>query len=246
MVGRYRINAKGDFNYRMQKALDIKQTTLYHYTQTMNSNVGMQTDFTTHSTNTVKFYNVPNGINLKDFINVDVVGLPNSFIRIVSTNGSQSATVSSEVLAVDDDNKIITIKDYLFLTYPNVATANGITGTHTINIQGLTGAYDLYNNAGYSNTAYPLIDIVYIGDKVKCNGSVYTVQSINYAANTITVNETIGQSFDKQYLSVNRNFNALPTEVKLVGPIGLKYIPELQTENNVSITTEDGKIIILE
>ena len=47
-------------------------------------------------------------------------------------------------------------------------------------------------------------------------------------------------------LSVNRTFDALGRNVKIVGPIGLQYVPELTTESGLSITTEDGKIIILE
>jgi hypothetical protein len=37
----------------------------------------------------------------------------------------------------------------------------GYAGTNTINIISLTGAYDIINYSNYSNTSYPLKDIVY-------------------------------------------------------------------------------------
>ena len=33
--------------------------------------------------------------------------------------------------------------------------------------------------------------------------------------------------------------------VKILGPVGTQYIPELVTQNGISITTQDGKILIL-
>jgi hypothetical protein len=245
LIGRYKMQSSAKMNYNMNQAF-FEESTLAYHAQTNNANVAVVTDFTTHATNMVYFYNLPTGTDLTGFITTNVPGQPNSEIRIVSTNGSKSATVKSEVIGIDNANNTVTLRDYVFLTYSNVAFATATSGSNTINITGLSGSYDLFNNGLYSNTAYPLMDIVYAGDRVKCNGVVYTVSSVDYITGEITTEETINQNFTTAYLSVNRNFNALGTEVRILGPIGLIYTPELQTESGLSITTEDGKIIILE
>ena len=109
----------------------------------------------------------------------------------------------------------------------------------------LTGSYDIINDGSYSNTAYPLKDIVYAGDLVQVNNTVYTVSSVNYTGGTITVANNFTSNANG-FLSVNRTLTATDGQVVIYGPLGLAYTPELTTEDGQLLITEDGNILILD
>ena len=92
---------------------------------------------------------------------------------------------------------------------------------------------------------YPIKDIVFAGDTIKiANNTNKTVGSVDYINSKIYLTSNLSNNADS-YLSVNRTLSANDASVIIYGPIGLEYTPELTTENGLTLTTEDGKIIIL-
>jgi len=221
-----------------------KGQTLYYYTGRAASNVTMTTDFTTKSTNIVKFNELGSGVNIAQFI------FANSSIGLTPTNGSTGQEVFSSIVSIDAAANTVTLATNTWLTFANVAYVRGNTGSNTINIRSLTGAYDVINNGIYSNTANPLMDIVYAGDQVLvANNTAKTVKSVDYIKGIITLTANLSANANS-LMAVNRTFFAGGTiynanQIKIFGPIGLQYFPELTTESGDTITTEDGVIILL-
>ena len=89
------------------------------------------------------------------------------------------------------------------------------------------------------------MDIVFAGDKVQLSGNTYIVSSVDYINGIITITTPILSNTSNSLLSVNRTYTT--GSVKIFGPIGIEYIPQLLTEDGLNlITTEDGNVIILE
>jgi len=264
VLGRFAIKSNANFNTTATEAL-YHGYPLPHYTGTNGSGATMSANFTSLSSNTVTFTNLA-GADISTFIFSNQVGYANSIIQIETPHGPN---VRSEVwsinLAKDDlltesgseDLKIefgaedlltettsLNLKESYWLTFPNVATVTANYGSNTINIVTLTGSYDIVNDGAYSNTMYPLMDIVYSGDLVQVNNTVYTVSSVNYINGTITVANNFTSNANG-FLSVNRTLTATDGQVVIYGPIGLAYTPELTTENDQILTTETGTILIL-
>lgn len=201
----------------------------------------MVTDFTNKSNNIVKFYNTA-GANIGNIIFAN-----NTTLKLSPTNGPDIAAL---VVSVNYDDDTVTLDSNTWLTFANVATVTGEANTKILNIGQLTGKYDIVNNGNYSNTSHPLMDIVYNGDRVLVNGDIMTVDYVDYVSNNGIIHLTTNLSANANtLLSVNRTFVANSSlsfnQIKLYGPVGTTYIPELATENGISITTEDGRIIIL-
>jgi hypothetical protein len=107
----------------------------------------------------------------------------------------------------------------------------------------LTGSYDIVNNGNYSNTQYPLKDIVFAGDKVLvANNTEKTVQSVDWEGGTITLTTSLANAVNS-LMSVQRTVST--TDVIIYGPVGLASTPELLTQNNQTIITQDNKIILI-
>jgi hypothetical protein len=102
------------------------------------------------------------------------------------------------------------------------------------------------NNGVYSNTAYPLKDIVFAGDTIKISTNTYTVSSVNYQTGILYVSANVTSNIANSFVSVNRTIQASGKSVRIIGPIGLEYVPELITEDGLTIITENGSILILE
>jgi hypothetical protein len=203
----------------------------------------MSTDFSNTSTNLVKFYNVSAGTNIANFI------LANSSIFLAPTNGPD---IISKAQYVDYANNQVYLKESIFLTYANVAHAVGSNGSSTINITSVyTNSYNIVNNGVYSNTAYPLKDIIFAGDKILvANNTAKTVQSIDYITGIITLTSSLTSNVNSN-VAVSRTFSAggsaaTRQQVRIYGTIGTQYYPQLVTENGDSLITEDENLILLD
>jgi hypothetical protein len=237
--GRYALKSNNVVNLNLAEAT-LQGKTLYFYTNVVGSNAVMRTDFANLSSNVITFYNLGVGVNIADFI------FANSILSISPTNGPN---VRAEITSIDTSSNSITIAANTWLTFPNVAKISAVSSCTTINITSLTGTYNIINNGVYSNTAYPLKDIVYVGDQVKVNGVVGIVSSINYLTGNIVLSSAVTAS-EGANLSVLRTFSAGGTlgkqdEIIIYGPLGTQYFPELITESGETITTEDDRIILL-
>lgn len=169
-----------------------------------------------------------------------------STIEISTKNGPN---VYSEIVSIDEASNTVTLASNVWLTYSNVAVVTGNSGSNTLNITSLTGLYDLMNNGNYSDSSYPLKDIVFVGDKVLVdNNTSKVVNAIDYVKGKIYLTANLSTATNS-YLNVNRTFIANSSissnQIKIYGPVGLSYIPELITQDEQSITTEDGNLILL-
>jgi hypothetical protein len=259
LLGRYTL--KSNNNFTVTSVTGLRQGhSLAYYTGYPASFATMTTDFTNKSTNVVEFYNLL-GANLQDFITTtstvtmvdndgneitsDVIGITGVSVQdINSESGSEDLMAlngTEDLMLVNADS--ITLDDFVWLTYPNVAVITANSGSNVINITSITNSYNIINNGVYSNTAYPLKDIVHVGDTVLiANNSSQTVSNIDYINGKIYV-PTNFAAYSNSYLTVNRTFIA--TDVKIYGPTGIQYIPELTTESGDTLLTENGNTILL-
>jgi len=234
LIGRYTMESESDYYFHSQDAL-FTGLPLVDYTGYSGSTVNMVSDFTNKSNNIVTFSSLA-GANIATFIST------NNIVEITTANGPY---VRCEVKSVNYISNTVTLQNNTWLTYANVAYVQANSGSNVINIKVLTGAYDIMNNGVYSNPTYPLKDIVYSGDKVKITGNstTFTVTGVNYVNGTISVSPNL-PAISNSLIAVNRTFG--PTScVRIFGPVGTQYIPQLTTENDVLLTTEDDNILIL-
>ena len=135
------------------------------------------------------------------------------------------------------------------MTYSNVAFITGNNGSNVLNITSLTGSYDIINNGNYSDPEYPIKDIVYQTDKVLvANNTSKTVDRVDSVNGKIYLTTNLSANANS-LMSVNRTFLAnsslLYDEIKIFGPLGFGYIPELVTQDGRTLTTQSGEIILL-
>lgn len=234
VIGRYSVKSANNYNLQLQCAAQQSRT-LGYYTGDTLSYAEMLGDFTRQSNNIIHFGGLV-GANIEGFIfpNVSSISLTDSYGQLV---------YSGVVSVVNGAANNIVLKDNVWLTFANVASVTGNTGNNRLNISYLTGSYDIINNGEYSNTAYPLYDIVRSGDKILvANNTVKTVSSVDPVNNIIVLTTNLTSNANS-FMSVNRNVST--TGVAIVGPLGIQYIPELITEDGFNITTEDDSIILL-
>jgi len=176
------------------------------YTRTLSttaSSLGAQ------STNIVKFNGLGSS-NLNNFITT------NSSITTTTTQGTG---IYSEILSADTSANTITLKDNVWLTFANVAYVTANASSNIINISSLTGQYDIINNGNYSNPAYPLLDIVRVGDNVIVANNMYkTVSAVDYSNNIIYLSANLTNNVNSS-MSVNRTLTANAAYVKISKPV---------------------------
>ena len=235
VIGRNALKSNTSYNFHGLEAMSQGHT-LGYYTGYPASGVTITTDFTNKSNNIIHFTDLADS-NIATYIFTD-----NSSITITPQNGPN---VHAEIVAVNSAANTVTISSNIWLTFANVAVVTGNSGANVINITSLTGKYDIVNNGNYSNTAYPLKDIVYAGDKVLVdNNTSKTVSTVDYVNGRIYLTANLSANANS-YMAVNRTFSATGNNVIIYGPIGLQYNPSLSTEDGRIITTEDGQIILL-
>jgi hypothetical protein len=240
VLGRNVMKSNNNINYHGLEAL-FQGKTLKYYTNYTASGIEILSDFNNPSNNVVHFTNLL-GAQLSDFIYGYVPGIPSSEIVIVPKNGP---TIRSEVLSINPAADTITLTSNVWLTFANVATVTGNSGSNVINIRTITNSYNIVNNGVYSNTAYPLKDIVYAGDKVLvANNTSKTVNYVDYTGGKIYLTSNLSAAANS-YLSVNRTYTANGADIIIYGPVGLQYVPEMATENGTLITTENGRVLII-
>ena len=234
VIGRYAMKSNSDLIFTADSALESGQP-LGYYTGDPGSFVTMSSTWTNASNNIVTF-NALVGANLQNFI------ASNSNLLITLSNGFQIASDVDEINVGPLANTVI-LKDNVWLTYANVASVRANSGSNVINIVSLTGSYNIVNNGTYSNTQYPLKDIVFAGDKVLvANNTEKTVQSVDWEGGTVTLTTSLANTVNS-LMSVQRTVST--TDVIIYGPVGLASTPELLTQNNETIITQDNEILLI-
>ena len=234
VIGRYAMKSNSDVNFAASSGLETGEP-LGYYTGDPGSYVTMESTWTNASNNIVNFYSLV-GANLQNFI------FSNSNLLITLTNGFQIAS-DVDTISVGPSGNTVTLKDNVWLTYANVASVTANSGSNLINIVSLTNSYNIVNNGQYSNTQYPLKDIVFAGDKVLvANNTEKTVQSVDWESGTVTLTTNLANTVNS-LMSVQRTVST--TDVIIYGPIGLISVPELVTQNNETIITQDNDILLI-
>lgn len=232
MLGRYAMKSNSSYDLHSYDALYTGYPVSY-LTGYTGTSVQMLANFTNKSNNIVKFNNLA-GANIANVI------FTGDILEVTSTNGPY---IKSEITFVDYVANTVTLKENTWLTFANVASVRANSGSNVINILSLTGSYDIINNRQYSNTDYPLKDIVFAGDIISiANNPTLTVASVDYINDRIIISGSLSSN-SNSLMSVNRTLNT--TNARIFGPVGVAYIPELSTQNGYTITTQDGKIILL-
>jgi hypothetical protein len=233
-----RYAVKSTANVDIEKVQSTSNShSLGFFTGDPGSNAAMYASFAQPSNNIIKFESLV-GANLESIL------YPNAYISIVTDTGPN---VYSKVISVTSNGNTAIIQDNVFLAFANVAIANVISSQTHINITSLTGQYDLINNKEYSNTSYPLMDIVYAGDTIRmvsgASNQTATVSGINYIDGIITLNTSATFTSSNAYISIARNIRT--NNVHIYNSYGTQYYPQIVTESGVTITTEDDRIILL-
>ena len=210
LLGRYAVKTDAAFNFKVTDALVVGHT--LDYLANTNASVSIITDFTNKSNNIIQFNDLA-GANVAEFISVgDSISI---------TSDTNDTEIGAVVLSVDFISNTVTVDTNTWLTFANVAYITANSGSNNINIISLTGAYDIMNGGNYSNTAYPLKDIVYAGDKVLvANNSEATVESVDYINGRITLTSNLSANANS-LMDVNRTFNT--NQVNIFGALGTQY-----------------------
>jgi hypothetical protein len=236
VVGRIAMNSNNYVNFHGVEAVNQGKT-LQNYTGYAASSVTMTADFVNRSNNIIKFNNLL-GANLASFI------FSNSYIQIIPSNGP---SIHSEVNSINYQANTVVLKSNTWLTFGNVAFVNANTNSNVINILSVTKNYDLVNNGNYSNTSYPIKDIVYAGDKILIGSNTSntrTVIGVDWVNGKIYLSSNANITSSNTLMSVNRTLSGV-TDVTIFGPVGIQYVPQLTTEDGRILTTENGNIILL-
>lgn len=234
----YALKSHNDVSVHRESS-EANSKPLYYYTGTVSSNGVIYYSNSATSNNTIKFYNL-SGANLANIITV------NSQISLSSATGPN---VYSEVISINSSSNTIVIKDNVFTTFANVALGSTTSGNNRINISSVTGQYDIINNGEYSNTDNHIEDMVFQGDVVKIvksDGSTShtaTVSYISYSNNVIFLNSTPSFSGTNSLVTVYRTIDY--TDINIFNNLGTVYYPQLITQSGGSLTTQDGKTLLL-
>jgi hypothetical protein len=162
------------------------------------------TNFSSVATNIVRFYELGN-TTLSSFVS------PNNNILLTTDNGD---TVYSSVTAVNDADNYILLSDYVWLTYGNVAVVSGNANTNIINIESLTGTYDYFNNGTYTDPAYPLKDVVQVGDSILvANNPSIIVSGVDYENKFVYLQLNLANTVTSTLMSVGRTFEATNVQI---------------------------------
>jgi hypothetical protein len=236
VIGRFAMNSNNHVNFHGVEAVNQGKT-LQNYTGYPASSVSMVTDFVNGSNNVIQFNNLANA-NLASFV------FGNSSIQIIPINGPD---IHAEVQSIDSVANTVTLKTSTWLTFGNVAYVSAQTTSNIINILSVTKNYDIVNNGNYSNTSYPIKDIVFAGDKILIGSNTSntrTVTSVDWVGGKIYLSSNANITTSNTFMAVNRTLSA-QTNVTIFGPLGTQYVPQLITEDGRLLTTEDGNIILL-
>jgi alpha-tubulin suppressor-like RCC1 family protein len=181
------------------------------------------------SNNIIKLTNVIAG-------NIGNTIFANDIIEFSATNNIRAY---STITNVDWSNNQIYMQDNVFLTFANVAFASIGSSSNIININTLTGQYD-----GNFRDLAPANNIFFVGDTISLNngGTFYTITR-RFANGNFSINNSSLGPIANTRITVNKNANT--QSVMIYGEIGQYDTPQLVTENEESLMTENDFFILI-
>lgn len=235
VIGRYALKSEAKTEFDVLDTLNNGQLLSYYTGDEMSNVVISLGSSNLWSNNIVKFAGLGSA-NLNNFITTD---------SVVSFTTTQGDGIHSEVLSVNAAANTITLKDNVWLNFANVAYVTANSGNNVIHITSITNSYDIINNGNYSNTAYPLKDIVRTGDNITvANNTTKTVSDVDYINNIIYLSANLTNNVVSS-ISVSRTLIATAEFVKIFTPVGQQYNPVISDGLGNSLLTEDGSLLIL-
>lgn len=211
---------------------------LSYYTGTTASNAAMYASFANPSNNIIKFSNLSGA----DISQIAKVGSIISF-----TYNGFGPNVYSRIIAVSNTSNTVIIRDNVYLRFANVAYGNVVSSSNVMTISSLTGQYDLINNGEYKYPLTKIRDIFCVGDQIRANSGANsytgTVTYVSYSNNVLFV--TPSPSFNANTALVSNGRDIQSDDVFIYNSLGTVFYPELTTEAGDTITTEDGRRLIL-
>jgi len=246
VLGRYSMKSNGHLNFGIVDALQGGLPMDYYAnTGTIATMVGGTAN--TPSNNIIQFGNLY-GANLANIF------VANSSTINFEYGPNYDDCISSLVVAVDGTS--ITIQDNVWTYFANVATSTGYNGNnYTLNITTLTGSYDIVNNGNYSNTAYPMMDVIRVGDVVYVNNSNAIVTTVNYnyaydnngnlvSYGTVNLNSGLANGANG-LVSISRTMTSLYEDIQVFGPVGTQYFVQLITQDGKTLTDQQGNELLI-
>jgi len=238
VLGRIAMASNSNMDFEVSDALDTGYRLSYYagLAATVTIPAGNAAN---PSNNIVKFNNMY-GANVSDFITANST-------ELVFTYGTGiNDVVHSMVVKVNNAANTVTLEDNVWTYFANVAVSSSLANGNNqiINIQSLTWSYNIVNNGTYSNTAYPILDIIRVGDKITVNGVAQTVTAFNTPFTSVVLSGPL-TSGANGYVSVGRSFTSLYDNVQIIGPVGTQYFAQLGTENGDILTSETNEWLLI-
>jgi len=238
VIGRIAMTSSNNMNFEAYDALDTGHTLGYYAgnAATVTITAGNATN---SSNNIVKFNNLY-GANISDFVTANTT-------ELVFTYGSGiNDSVHGLVIGVSNASNTVTLQDNVWTYFANVAIGTSASNGNNqiINITSLTYSYNIVNNGSYSNTAYPVKDIIRVGDTITVNGVAQTVTTFSSPFTSITLSGPL-TSGANGFISVGRSITSLYNNVQIIGPVGTQYLAQLGTENGDILTSETGAELLI-
>ena len=237
VIGRIAMTSNNVMDFDAVDALDTGFT-LGYYAGTAASVTITAGNAANPSNNIIKFENLY-GANISDFVTANTT-------EIVFTYGTGiNDSVHGLIVEVNDAANTVTLQDNVWTYFANVAIGSATNGNNqVINIESLTWSYNIVNNGSYSNTAYPVLDIIRVGDTITVNGVAQTVTSFSSPYTTVTLSGPL-TSGANGFMSVGRTMTSPHGDVQIIGPVGIQYFAQLGTENGDIITSETGAWLLI-
>ena len=190
-------------------------------------------DYLYYSANTIAISYLPTG----NYIN---------YSTFVTMSTANNFNVVSGLANVNFAANTVTLTDSVWVRFANVAYGTGNSTSNVINIANVyTSVYNIINDGIYSNTLYPIVDIIQTNDVLSSNGYfVGTVKYVDYANSIVRLATNSALTFTSN-IAVKKIPVANANQILLTGPVGIQYTPFIDTEDGRDLITEDGSNILL-
>jgi hypothetical protein len=238
VVGRIAMGSSNTMDFHAFDALDTGYSLGYYAGVAATATIPAG-NATNPSNNVVRFNNLY-GANISDFVTANTT-------ELIFTYGTEfNDVVHGLVVKINDAANTVTLEDNVWTYFANVAigTSGSNGNNQIINISTVTYSYNIVNNGSYSNTMYPIKDMIRVGDTVTVNGVAQTVTSFNSPFTSILLSGPL-TSGANGYISVGRGITSLYNNVQIIGPVGTQYLAKLGTENGDIISTETGAWLLI-
>jgi hypothetical protein len=241
VIGRIAMTSNNKMNFYTKDALVSGHTLGYYVGAAATASIPGGT--ATNPSNNIVTLNNLYGANISNVFVANSSTIVFSYGTGIPTDVVKSLVIKLNSTATSNT---ITLQDNIWTYFANVAVAAANNGNNqVINITSLTYSYNTVNGGVYSNTTYPIIDTIRVGDNVSVNGVAQTVISVGsapFTRITLSGNLTSGAN---GLLSVSRGITSLYNNVQIFGPVGTQYFAELGTETGDIIITESGQTLLI-